>query len=169
MLTEIVSRYVELHIAMGFKFRVQAYLLRHFARFAESRGDSAVRTETVLAWATEAPSAAQRRSRLLVVRRFARSMQAEDARHEIPPADAFGRPTRNRRRPHLYTPEEFRRLLDAAARLTPRESLRPATYVTLLSLLLCTGIRISEALALQLEDITRNGLLIRHTKALIAT
>lgn len=164
MLTEIVNRYVELHTAMGFKFRTQAYLLRHFGRFADARGDSAVRTETVLAWATEAPSAAQRRSRLLVVRRFARSMQAEDSCHEIPPAEAFGRPTRNRRRPHLYTPEEFRRLLDAAARLTPQESLRPATYVTLLSLLLSTGIRISEALALQLDDITRDGLLIRHTK-----
>lgn len=164
MLTESVIRYVELHRALGFKFRVQDYLLRHFARFAESRGDCLVRNETVLAWATEAPSAAQRRSRLLVVRRFARSIQAEDARHEIPPADAFGRPIRNRRSPHIYTPDDLRRLLGAAAGLTPKGSLRPATYVTLLSLLVSTGVRISEALSLQLDDITCDGLLIRNTK-----
>ena len=164
MLTENVTRYVELRRAMGFKFKVQAYLLHHFARFAESRGDVSVRKETVLAWATEALSAAQRRSRLLLVRRFAQSMHAEDARHEIPPGDAFGRPTKNRRSPHIYTPDDLRRLLDAAAQLTPKGSLRPATYVTLLSLLVSTGIRISEALSLQLDDITRDGLLIRHTK-----
>lgn len=164
MLTEDITRYVELHRAMGFKFRVQACLLRHFARFAESRSDCAVRSETVLEWAIEAPSAAQRRSRLLVVRRFARYMQAEDDHHEVPPADAFGRPTRERRMPRIYTPDDIGRLLRAAAQLSPRGSLRPATYVTLFALLVSTGLRISEALALQLDDITSDGLLIRHTK-----
>jgi hypothetical protein len=95
MLTEDITRYIDLHRSLGFKFRVQAYLLHHYTRFAEALGDSTVRSNTVLAWATEAPSTAQRRSRLLVVRRFARFMQAEDARHEMPPADAFGKPTRN--------------------------------------------------------------------------
>ena len=69
-----------------------------------------------------------------------------------------------RRMPHIYTPDEIRRLLDAAAQLTPKGSLRPATYVTLFSLLASTGIRISEALAIQLDDLTSDGLLIRHTK-----
>ena len=93
MLSEDITRYVELHRAMGFKFRLQACLLRHFARFAEPRGDCFVRNETVLDWAAQAPSAAQRRGRLLVVRRFAMATQAEDERYEPPPADAFGRPS----------------------------------------------------------------------------
>lgn len=164
MLNEDVTRYVELHRAMGFKFRLQAYLLRHFVRFAESRGDRLVRNETVLEWATQAPSVAQRQGRLLVVRRFARAMQAEEERHEVPPADAFGRPTRIHRMPHIYTPEEIRRLLHAAGQLTPKGSLRPTTYVALFSLLVSTGLRISEALSLQFDDLTSDGLLIRHTK-----
>ena len=122
MLNEDVTRYVELHRAMGFKFRLQACLLRHFARFAEPRGDRLVQNETVLEWAAQAPSVAQRRGRLLVVRRFARAMQAEDERHEVPPADVFGRPTRIRRMPHIYTPEEIQRLLNAAGQLTPQGS-----------------------------------------------
>jgi len=164
MLTDNVTRYVELYRSMGFKFKIQACLLRHFVRFAESRHDGAVRSETVLAWAAKAPSAAQRRSRLLVVRRFALFMQAENANHEIPPADAFGRPKRERRMPHIYTPVDIQRLLRAAAQLTPKNSLRPVTYVTLFSLLVSTGLRISEALALQLDDFTSDGLLIRNTK-----
>jgi hypothetical protein len=93
MLSEDITRYVELHRAMGFKFGLQACLLRHFARFAEPLGDCFVRNETVLEWAAQAPSAAQRRGRLLVVRRFAMATQAEDERYEPPPADAFGRPS----------------------------------------------------------------------------
>jgi integrase len=164
MLNEDIIRYVELHRAMGFKFRLQAYLLRHFARFAEPRGECFVRNETVLEWAAQAPSTNQRRGRLLVVRRFAKAMQAEDQRHEVPPADVFGRPTRNRRMPHIYTPEEIQRLLNAARQLTPEGSHRPTTYVALFSLLVSTGLRISEALSLQIEDLTSDGLLIQHTK-----
>ena len=164
MLNEDITRYVELHRAMGFKFKLQACLLRHFARFAEPLGECFVRNETVLDWAAQAPSAAQRRGRLLVVRRFAWAMQAEDEHYEVLPADAFGRPTRNRRMPHIYTPEEIRRLLHAAGQLTPKGSIRPTTYVALFSLLVSTGLRISEALSLQIDDLTSDGLLIRNTK-----
>ncbi|MDC0935094.1 tyrosine-type recombinase/integrase [Pirellulales bacterium] len=164
MLSEHTNRYIELHRSLGFKFRSQAYLLRHFSRFAEARNESVVRSATVVAWASEAPSAAQRRLRLLVVRRFAQALQAEDDRNEIPPSSAFGRPAKVRRMPHIYTPSEIRRLLDAAAQLTPKGSLRPATYVALFSLLASTGLRISEALALQLDDLTSDGLIVRHTK-----
>ena len=164
MLTDNITRYIELHRALGFKFKLQANLLYHFARYAEAHGDDTVCNESVLAWAAEAPSMPQRRLRLLVVRRFARFMQAEDARYEVPPRDAFGKPTRERRKGHLYTSEEIQRLLGAAANLTPKDSLRPATYKTLFSLLVSTGLRISEALALQFEDMTNDGLLIRETK-----
>jgi integrase len=164
MLSDHASRYIELHRSLGFKFRIQACLLNHFVRFAESRGDTTVRSESVLAWANEAPSAAQRRSRLLVVRRFSQSLQAEDARHEVPPADAFGRPVKERRTPHIYSREDISRLLVAASQLGPKGSLRPVAYVTLLSLLVSTGLRISEALALQLDDLTSDGLVIRNTK-----
>lgn len=164
MLTEDITRYVELHRTMGFKFKLQACLLRHFARYAEALGDISVRNETVIAWATEAPSVAQRRDRLLVVRRFALHMQAEDEHYEVPSANVFGKPERRRHVPYIYSSDDIRRLLNAAALLTPKGSIRPATYATLFALIVSTGLRISEALALQLDDITPAGLLIRNTK-----
>lgn len=164
MLHKHIERYIALHRSLGFKFRSQAYLLRHFGRFAVSRKETLIRSAKVVSWAGEAPSASQRRLRLMVVRRLALFLQAEDERHEIPPADAFGRSTRLHRMPHIYTPDEILRLLCAAARLKPANSFRPVTYETLFALLACTGIRISEALALQLGDLAPEGLRIEHTK-----
>jgi integrase/recombinase XerD len=64
-------------------------------------------------------------------------------------------------RPHIYTPGEIHALLAEAGRLTPVGSLRPRTFLTLLGLLYCTGIRIAEALALRLADVdVDEGILI---------
>lgn len=103
MLSQDATRYLELHRAMGFKFRIQGSLLRNFVAFAEPRGDEFVRTQSVLHWAAQAPSPPQRRNRLLTVRRFALAMQAEDERHQIPPADALGRESFKRCTPYIYS------------------------------------------------------------------
>jgi len=138
MLSSIVEHHIALHRATGYLFRKQSGLLRLFARYAEAHGDQVVRAATALAWAAEAPSAGTRRGRLLVVCRFARLMLAEDPRHEVPPPGAFG-PQPPRRTPYIFTPEEISALLDAAAALGPKGSLRPKMYVTLLGLIAATA------------------------------
>jgi integrase len=164
MLNHDMARYVELQRAMGFKFQVQHALLRSFVAFAEAAGDAFVRVDRVLDWAVRAPSSAQRRNRLLTVRRFALAMRAEDARYEIPAVEALGGRCRKRRIPHIYTPDEITRLVRAAARMPPQGLIRPLMYATLFGLLAATGLRVSEALALRLEDITEDGLIIRQGK-----
>jgi hypothetical protein len=86
MLSEDLDRHIRLHHALGFKFRTQALLLRNFVACAEARGDQVISADRILAWALEAPSPDQRRNRLGETRRFAVSMHAEDARHEVPAA-----------------------------------------------------------------------------------
>ncbi len=164
MLSQDLARYVDLHRSLGFSFRTQHSLLRNFVAFAGARGDEFVRVDRVLDWAARAPSPPQRRNRLLTVRRFALAMQAEEARHEAPAADALGHGTFKRRIAHIYRPDEIARLMRAAAQLEPADSIRPLTYSTLFGLLAATGMRISEALALRLEDFTADGLHIRQTK-----
>lgn len=164
MLSQDVARYIDLHQAMGFKFRTQSLLLRHFVRFAEQRKDRHICTSRVLDWAAQAPSPQQRRNRLATIRRFALAMHAEDARHNVPPADAFGRGWFKRRKPFIYSTEQVAMLVRAATQLKPINSIRPATYSTLFALLAATGLRISEALSLEVEDITDDGLLVRATK-----
>lgn len=70
------------------------------------------------------------------------------------------------RLPHIYTPEDVMKLIKLARMLTPQESLRPHTYGTLIFLLWVSGLRIREALKLNLEDVdTDNAVLhIRESK-----
>jgi integrase len=164
MLSRDLQRHTDLHRALGFKFRTQHALLRLFVTHAEGLGDEFVDGGRVIDWAAQAPSAAQRRNRLLTVRRFALALRAEDGRHEVPPADVFGVTGPRRRKPYIYAPEEITQLLAAAARLRPAASLKASTYETLFGLLAATGMRVSEALALQVADVTVDGLLIRATK-----
>jgi integrase len=164
MLNQDLTRYVDLHRSMGFKFRTQYSLLKNFVSFAEANGDEFVRVGRVLDWATCAPSPPQRCNRLRMVRRFAQVMQAEDPRHEVPSADALGQEAFKRRIAHIYQPNEIAQLMRAAAQLPPIGSIRPLMYSTLFGLLAVAGMRISEALALRLEDVTADGLIVRQTK-----
>lgn len=158
-----VERYLAVRRATGFELMNTEYLLRSFARWATERGETHVRSESALAWASQTVSVAQRDARLKTICRFARYLSAEDNRHELPPAHHFGY-HKSRRVPHIYSAVEIRRLLEAALQLGPPDSLQPHTYTTLIGLLAVTGLRISEALALQFSDITAQGLLIRKTK-----
>lgn len=164
MLSKNINKYIELHCSLGFNFRTPAILLRNFASFADQRNEKFVTVQNVLEWASLAPSPQQRRNRLLTVRRFALMMNPEDSRHQIPPANAFGNLSFKRTSPYIYTEDEINKLLMAAEALSPQGSIRPIAYSTLIALLSSTGMRISEALALKLDDLTYDGLVIRKTK-----
>jgi integrase len=164
MLSRDLARYIDQKRSLGFKFRRQYVMLRGFVRFAKERGDRYIRDARVLAWAAQASSPEHRRTRLLTVRRFALVLHAESARHQVPAADALGYAKIKRRPPYIYSPDEIVRLLRAAAELEPAGSIRPVMYATLLGLVAATGLRIAEALALQLDDVTPDGLVIRETK-----
>lgn len=164
MLSQLLADHAALHLALGFKFRTPGILLRNFVAFAEHRGDKVIKTATVTDWALQAPSPEQRRNRLLAVRRFALALHAEDSCHEVPSADLFGRASHRRRAPYIYSPEEICRLIDSAHRLGPDGSIRPLTYATMFGLIAATGMRISEAIAIRLPDVTDDGLIIAQTK-----
>ncbi len=158
-----VDAYLALRRVAGFALGNTEYLLRSFQRFAHDRHESHIRTATVIAWASQGPSLAQRHTRYETVRRLAVHAQLDDPRHDTPPPRYFGYRT-TRRPPRLYTAAEVDQLVAAAAQLPPPDSLRPQTYAALISLLAATGLRISEALALTMADITGDGLVIRKTK-----
>ncbi len=163
MLSHALETYLALRRAAGFELRVPEYLLRSFVRFAQARDEQHVNAETALDWAALAPSPAQRHYRLNTVIRFARHLQAEDPRHQVPPPHPFGH-HRRRPVPFIFAPTEIAQLIQGASRLGPPDSLRPYTYSTLFALPAATGIRISEALALRFDDISDDGLLIHRTK-----
>ena len=167
MLSDDVNRYITLRRTLGYKLVKAGRHLRAFARFAAGRGETHVRTASVLAWietVARTPGARARRLTDLIL--LARFLYAEDPRHEVPRADLT--PNRKTRPiPYIYTPDEIARILDAAGQLRHQKPnpLRRQLYVTLFGLIAATGMRVSEALALGLDDIQPNAVLhIRETK-----
>lgn len=167
MLSEDADRYIALRRTLGYKLVKAARHLQSFAHFAAQRGDSNIRTSTALAWVTAVGQTQGARDRRLVdVARFARFLRAEDARHEVPPSNLFT-VRKTRPVPYIYTPDEIARILDAAGELRRQKPnpLRRELYVMLFGMVAATGLRISEAIALRLDDIWPDGMLhIRETK-----
>ena len=163
MLITQVERYISLRQALGYKFGEESRILRAFAKFADAKGDPWVRASTAVDWASRAPSPQARYIYLRNVAHLARFLHAEDPAHEVP-SNPF-RAARRRPLPYIYTPEEVAQLLRAAERLRESYPLRRQVYTTLLGLIAATGLRISEALDLRLDDILPQGALhIRHSK-----
>jgi integrase/recombinase XerD len=162
MLAQAVESYVAVRRAAGFALKSEGSRLKRFAAFSQSRGEDYVRAPIAIEWAGLARSVPQRARRLGTVIRLARYLRAEDTRHEIPPA-VFGAEKRVRPTPYILSQDQIRRLIHAASRAGYR-TLRRATYSTLFALLACTGLRLSEAIRLRLEDLTPDGLVIRCSK-----
>jgi integrase len=85
-----------------------------------------------------------------IVRVFARHQAVLEPATEVPARHILG-PAFRRKTPHLFTAQQLHQLLRRAGRLSGR--LRPLTWQTLIGLLACTGLRISEALALAVQDV----------------
>ena len=144
-----------------------ASTLAQFVAFLEREGATHITTALALQWAM-APQGVQRATwarRLSMVRRFATWLHARDPQTEVPPYGALPA-RRRRRRPHIFTDDEVRRLMAETAHHRSRTGLRPLTYTTLIGLLAATGLRPGEALALDIADVNLDaGLLtIRQSK-----
>ena len=150
---QAVRDYLALRRSLGFKLKEHEPRLWKFVSFLEKKGSTRITIPLALQFATQPQHQppAQWATRLRVVRGFARYRSGEDPRTEIPPLHLL--PYRARRaRPYLYSAKEIRELLRAAQNLRSRCSLNPRTYYCLFGLLATTGMRISEALNLQVKD-----------------
>jgi integrase/recombinase XerD len=162
MLGRAVQSYLSVRRAAGFSLRDAELHLRSFAAYSDDKGHRYINAQTAIEWAREVPSHLQWARRLADVARFAQYLQAEDARHEIPPR-VFGRERGPRPTPYILSDEQIHRIIQLAAQSGYR-TLRRQTYSTLFALLSCTGLRISEAIRLRYDDITSDGLVIRSSK-----
>jgi site-specific recombinase XerD len=161
-----VRAYLEQRRALGYKLQTEGAMLLNFARAADAAGHRGPLTRALaLRWAAQ-PLRADRlyhARRLEVLRVFAGHQVALEPATEIPPRHFFG-PAHRRQTPHLYSSAQIHLLLRRAAQLQGR--LRSLTYQTLIGLLACTGLRISEALALEAGgvDLIQRALLVRDSK-----
>jgi integrase len=167
-LSQAIAFYLQSRRQLGFALESQGALLANLAHYAQKAGHGATLTNQLALAGCQVPGAdhfLSRARRLETVRGFALFWAAFDPRTQVPPAGLFG-PAHRRRPVHIYSATQIAALLGAAEQLPPRQSVRPLTFHTLLGLLSCTGLRISEALKLELADWeeTQAVLTIRQAK-----
>jgi integrase len=167
-MVDLVEKYLDYRRQLGFQLRTQGPMLLDFARYADRSGHSGpLTTELAVRWARLPPGAAPlyQARRLELVRCFARHRAIFDPATEIPPQHLLCSAHR-RTTPYIYSEADLSTLLAAARRLPSPTGLRPQTYATLVGLMSCTGLRISEALKLSRDDIDwdQGTLTIRESK-----
>ena len=152
----------------GFDYTVQAEFLKQFDVFlcGQEYCNTSLSRQIVDAYIAhtdyQAPSG--RHSRLSPVRVLSRHLHQLDPESYVLHGFPFKRPSLPRW--YLYSPEDIATLLRDARSLGPAGSLRPECFHILVGLLYVTGLRIEEALALNLGDLdtTRRLLLVREGK-----
>jgi len=165
MLTK-VRAYLAHRRALGFQLKCEGLQLQNFARYAQRLSHRGPLTnQLAIGWAC-LPKSADRlywARRLEIVRTFAQHLLITEPQTQVPPRHLFG-PAHRRPCPHLYSFAQVQQLLRRAGKLKGR--LWPHTWQTLIGLLACTGLRISEAMHLRPSDVDWKSalLIIRESK-----
>ena len=162
---EALADYLALRRALGYQLVRPEKLLNQFLTYLEDVGADTVTVKAAVDWA-RLPAGGDTNwwaHRLSVVRGFAIYLHTLDPATEVPAADML--PYRPRRAtPYLYSDDDITALTAATASL--RTPLRRATYATQIGLLSVTGMRVSEAIALERTDVdlVAGRLLVRNAK-----
>ena len=150
-----IRRLIQLRQLSGTDYQTQARLLLYFDRFLVVQRVTGSRLNRQLIEDYEktlsqlAPRV--RANRMCVVRQLCVYLSRSDPLTYIP--EPLRTPSSQVAFvPYIYSEAEVRALLAAAGNLTPHGALRGPTYQTLLGLLYSTGLRIGEAMALNLAD-----------------
>ncbi len=150
-----IEKFIALRTLAGSDYSSQATMLNYFDRFLVEQAVRQPRiTREICVLYQEglfrlAPRT--RANRMCVVRQLCEYVARTDPLSYIP-EPLRSSSSRGAHRPYIFAQEEVRALLVAATHLPPPESLRPHTYRTLFGVLYSTGIRIGEAMALNIEN-----------------
>jgi integrase len=159
------EEYLRIRRALGFGLEDHARLLPAFIDHLDRVGAAMPTIEAAVEWATS-PQGVQPfrwKQRLTVVRGFLRWLHGLDPAVPVPPRDLLAY-RRRRPAPYVMPAGDITKLLDAASR-RPRP-LSAATYHTLFGLLAVTGMRVGEAVGLDVDDVDLDAgvITIRRTK-----
>ncbi|MEW6586927.1 MAG: tyrosine-type recombinase/integrase [Nitrospirota bacterium] len=167
----LINRYLQVRRSLGYIHQNAQYTLNEFDRYLSQHFPNAkMITRPMIIGFLSSDDHLQASSvyiRFICLRQFCRFLFQLNPDTYVPETRLIP-PGPTVRRPHIYTTAEAMKLIKLASMLTPEGSLRPHTYSTLISLLWVSGLRIGEALRLNLEDVdTDNAVLhIRQSKFL---
>lgn len=164
-----MMQYLELRRSLGYVMKDAEHVLGQFALYLSKHfphAETITRLMVVGYLGTIKDLAASTRCDYLSkLRQFCRHMVQYHPNTYIPEKnlEPWAKGTRE---PYIYSREDVARLMSSTMQLPPPGSLRPHTYSTIIGLLWATGIRPTEAMNLDIQDVdlTDGILRIRETK-----
>ena len=148
-----LADYLALRQGLGHKLAEHARLLPRFVAWMDDTGRTTITVQAALEWSqlpVAGPDSSAWPRRMTLVRGFARYLSGIDPATEIPPIGLL--PGKQRwKPPYIFTDTDIALVLAEAGRLRHQRDAR--TYVTLFGLLAVTGMRVGEALRLDLDDV----------------
>lgn len=166
-----MQKFISLHRSQGENYQSGEHMLSRFDLFLRSYSDHPKRLSNTIMrqWLHlfSRSGSATRYRNFLIVRNFCLYLRRFDPTAYIPDTSIVSTPSSSFL-PHIYSRDEVIALLKEARKLKPSTwtPLRPQTFYLLISLLYTTGIRLGEALRLQLDDIDwkEEAIYIHETK-----
>jgi len=150
-----LTAFIEVQRLRGYTYHHQANLLRRFDRYLCERAYRCAWLEQAVADEYSArlhgTTAYSQSTMLSVLRGYSRFLHLR-----YPQSYVLEMPVKRPSRPsrfYIYSAEELAALMSAADALGPAGSIRPHTIRTLIGLLYVSGLRISEALTLDIDDL----------------
>ncbi len=160
------KEYVAFMVGSGRVFRVESSILKAFDRYIQENSIIQITEEVVkkYVYSVNNLSTQQYAKRHRVIQKFSEYLYLRERGECIRPLPTV----RNSKRhiAYVYSDVEIAKLIFLSEKLPPSESLRSATYSVLFGLLYSTGMRISEAISLDICDVDFNNevIFIRNTK-----
>ncbi|MEJ8794671.1 tyrosine-type recombinase/integrase [Trinickia caryophylli] len=147
-----LAQYLDRRESLRYRQTHRGALTRFVRDYVIEHPGEPVRADYALAWITRVPRAPQTQSAILgTLRGFLRFVQLTDPATAVPDNHLLRFPIRTP--PFIWNAEQLRSILEAAANVRPRGGLRASAYVTVLGLPASSGLRISEALRLDVLDV----------------
>lgn len=152
----LIADYLRLRRALGYQLVEHERFLSQFLDYLDQANAATITVEHALTWARLPAGVSPRwhAARLSAVRGFAAWAHTIDPAVQVPPAGLLPLRT-SRATPYLYSADQIRALIAAAAGLAP--PLKAATFQTLIALLTVTGMRVGEALRADVTDLDLNA------------
>jgi integrase len=162
-----LEAYLDYRKSLGYKQEQRGLLSRFVNDHTRDHPGEPIKVDRLLDWITSDQRTAQTRvRRLSALRGFLRFLNGIDAETPIPDSHLLQCPAR--KPPFIWNAEQLQDLVKAARAVRPVRGLRPQAYVSVIGLLASSGLRISEALRLQVKDVHLKDpiphLVIRETK-----
>lgn len=168
-LSSFIEDYLNLKRSLGFIYRTSEFCLRDFDLYLLKNfpNTKVVTRKMVIDYlkTTTHLSLITRQGKVSNIRQFLKFLFQYNPDNYIPEKSLLP-PAKVKIKPHIYSKLQVLRLMEAARKFPPANSLRPHTYVTIIGLLWVSGLRIGEVVRLNIGDVDleKNLLYIQKTK-----